>query len=101
MSNLTQAQTIRTLRLAAGLSYEQLAAYVSLTTGRIVSSRAAVQWEWRGVKNGELEEALSSALGVTVQAIRDASKASRISPGPALPRGGRRKTSQKNNHSVC
>ena len=101
MSNLTQTQTIRTLRLASGLSYEQLASHVSATIGRIVSHRAAVQWEWRGVKNGELEEALAAALGVSVQQIREASKASRINPGPRLPSGGSKKGSRKKNHSVC
>lgn len=98
---VNQTQTIRTLRLSAKLSYDELAQRVSQSLGRTVSHRAAVQWEWRGVRSGELEEALSSALGVSVAAIREASRASRISPGPRLPVGGSKKGSRKKNHSVC
>lgn len=92
----TSVQTIRTLRLASGLSYEELAEKMSVALGRNVGHRAAVQWEWRGVRSGELEEALASVFQVPVSVIREASKAARVSPGPRLYRGGRKK-----NHTEC
>ncbi len=92
----TSTQTIRTLRLAAGLSCQQVAERASAILGRDVSDRAAVQWEWRGVRSGELEEALAQVFGVTVSDIREASKEARVSPGPRLYRGGRKK-----NHTEC
>lgn len=93
---MNTSQTIRSLRIESGLSYKDLAAKVGEIRGVSLTERAAVQWEWRGVRSGELEDALAEALGVSVAVIREASKASRINPGPKLHRGGRNK-----NHEKC
>jgi hypothetical protein len=84
--------TLRSLRLAEGLDHGDLAARVSLATGRRVTWRASVMWEFRGVKDIDTVLALAGIYQRPVDMIRTASANSRALGGPPIPRGPKKKS---------
>jgi len=84
--------TLRSLRLDAGLDHKQLASLVSSLTGRPVTWRASVMWEFRGVTDVDTLFALSGVYDRPPDVIRAASRNTRTFGGPDLPRGRKRKS---------
>jgi hypothetical protein len=80
--------TLRSLRLAAGYSFEQLADEVTNEVGESVAWQTVQGWEHRGIRDASRVIALASIYNKTPQEITRAAEASRISPNvPRLQRG--------------
>ena len=79
--------TLRSLRTCAGLELEQVAAHVSIVTGKPCATVTVHQWEHRGVQKVEIIVALSSLYQRPLEDIIAAAAASRAGEGPKQKRG--------------
>lgn len=91
-------ETLRSLRIAANLSFEDLADAVSREVGEPVAWQTVQGWEHRGIKDASRILALASVYNTTPKAINDAASNSKSRPNyPRLPMGRPRiSTSGKN-----
>lgn len=81
-------ETLRSLRLDAGLTFESLAEAVSGEIGEPVAWQTVQGWEHRGIRDASRILALASIYGKPPKTISEAAERSRSKPNfPPLPRG--------------
>jgi transcriptional regulator with XRE-family HTH domain len=83
--------TLRELRLAKGISQEELAQAVSMHLDQEHTKKDIQNWEWRGVLRYELAEALALSLGVEFSEMKTILQTTRNTGVGVLLKRGRKK----------